>query len=383
MERIRRMLPVIRRTPSSNSRLRNKLLHCFLLILVLCFSFSLLRTCVKRSSRLDDFSGGRYAETFKTDNSVLKKELLSLKGLIVGQELRSSGILERFHQLHRRYAAIQPAFSGGPHSFPVRSGDLLFSRLYSEWLSAFQNLLGEVRRPLKGVESLAGEFSDFQMILQQGIDGFKTDSSSSHLVLKTLNVMFDYAYVMMFSDAPDVSYLESAVRSAEGVIRENRLSSEERRILAEILKQTLSRSFPRENLIRHSLLRSLRDYEKIRLNGLRLFMGESKPGTSLKESVSGGWGRSFFAALRVWVRDFFYDVDRDQIQTIRMYKTFLKDQVFLSVENFDARYPEPPFRPIAKREYELFRDELRRHSEALHGLRNLLAALEPVTVQTR
>ena len=371
------MLPVIRRTHSSNSRLRNKLLHCFLLAVVLVFSFSLLRSCAKRSSRLEDFSGGRYAETFKTDNSVLKKELLSLKGLIVGQELRSSGILARFHELHRRYAALLPAVSGEPHSFPVRSEDHSFSRLYPEWLETFRNLLGEVRRPLKGVEPQAGEFSDFQRILQQGIDGFKADSSPPLPVLKTLNVMFDYAYVMLFSDAPDVSYLESAVRSAEEVLRENRLSAEERLVLAEILKRTLSRSFPRENLIRHSLLRSLRDYEKIRLNGLRLFLGEQNPWTSVKDSVSGGRGSSLFAALRVRVRDFFYDVDRDQIQAIRMYKAFLREGASLSSRSFDLHLSNLPGRPMARREYELFRNGMRRYSDALEGLRKLLAGLDP------
>ena len=377
------MLPIVRKTHSSNSGPGKKLLHCFFLALFLFFSFFLLSTCAKRCSRLEDFSGGRYAETFKTDNSVLKKELLSLKGSVVEQELKSSVLLERFRLLHRKYAAVLPCSCGG--SLPLSAGKEAdsFSVYFPEWLEEFHELLRAVRRPLKGAESCAGEFSDFQMILLQGVNESGRGRAAPASASAVLEVMFDYAYVMMFSDHPDISYLESALRSAERLIREKRLSGRDRLLLTGIVKRNLSRPFPQRNLICCRLLRSLRDFEKVRLNGLRLFMGEQKPGTSLKESVSGGGRGSFFAALRVWVRDFFYDVDRDQIQTIRMYKTFLKEKAFLTVENFDARYPEPPSRPMAKREYELFRDELRRHSEALRGLRNLLAALEPVTVQTR
>ncbi len=384
MEQRRRMLPVIRKTHSSNNGFGKKLLHCLFLAFFLFVSFFLLSTCAKRTSRLEDFSGGRYAETFKTDNSVLKKELLSLRGPIVEQELKSSGILDRFHQLHWRYGSLVPTSSGETYCRPLQEkGEAYsFSELYPGWLETFHALLGEVRRPLKGVEAYAGEFSDFQMILLRGCQD-SGEKISSQTVLKTLNVMLDYAYVMMFSDHPDISYLETAVRSAERVLRKNRFSARDRLLLRDIVKRNLARPFPQRNLICYRLLRSLRDFEKVRLNGLRLFMGEQKPGTSLKESVSGGRRSSFFAALRVWVRDFFYDVDRDQIQTIRMYKTFLKDKAFLTVENFEARYSKAPSRPMARREYELFRDELRRHSEALDGLRNLLPALEVVGGQAR
>ena len=96
------MLPVIRKTPSWNNGLRKKLLHCFLLAVMLGLSFFLLRSCLRRGSRLEDFSGGRYERTFRTGNSVLKKELLSLTGPILEQEWKSSGMLERFHRLHRQ-----------------------------------------------------------------------------------------------------------------------------------------------------------------------------------------------------------------------------------------------------------------------------------------
>ena len=376
MERIGRMMPVIRKTHSSNSGLGNRLLHCFLLLLFLFFSFTLLRSCVKRCSRLDDFSGGRYAETFKTGNSVLKKELLSLRGPIIEQDLRSSGMLERFHELHWKYAAVLLNSSDSSRSVSQEGSAAFFDRLYPEWLEAFHSLLGEVRRPLKGVEGYAGDFSDFQMMLQLGINGFREEKCSPELVLRTLNVMFDYAYVMMFSDSPDVSYLESAVHSLESLLRTRPLSGRDRRFLAEMVKRNLSRPFPRRNLICHSLLRSLRDYEKVRLNGLRLFMGEQKPGTSLKESLSVGRRSSFFTALKVWIRDFFYDVDRDQIQAIRMYKTFLKETAFPSDQEIDSFLANPPTRPMARREYDLFRDELRRHSEVQNKLRNLLSVLE-------
>lgn len=375
MELKKRMMPVIRKTHYSSNGLWKKLLKCFLLAALLLVSFSLLKMCISRSSRLDDFSGGRYAETFKTDNSILKKELLSLKPLIVEQELKSTGILERFHRL---YAEENTGFilksAEGLKDFSSENGreGAVFSR-YMQWLGDFHKLLGQVTRPLKGAEPYAGEFSDSQEILQKGFNAFCIDSHRPRFALRILNVMFDYAYVMMLSDHPDLSYFESAVSSAKNLHRNCRLSEEERLFLAGLVKRNLSRPFPQQNLIRCRLLCSLRDYEKVRLNGLRLFMGEQKPGTVLKESVAGGSG-TFLSALKTMGRDFFYDVDRDQLQTIRMYKAF-RSKEFIPYRSFGSRLAVKPSRPMALRELELFRDNMRRQSRSLDDLRELLLSL--------
>ena len=375
------MLPVIRKTPSWNNGLRKKLLHCFLLAVMLGLSFFLLRSCLRRGSRLEDFSGGRYERTFRTGNSVLKKELLSLKGPILEQEWKSSGMLERFHRLHRQIPSSmrQTPAAAEAESLPgakgeKKEGEGTLSR--EEWLAEFHRLLGEIRRPLKGIGESAGEFSDFLEVLRSCAGERGNNAEFPDLPLKSLRIMFDYGYVMLFSDHPDVSYLESAVRSAESRIRERGLSEEERQFLAACVKRSLERPFPQRNLMVHGLLRSLRDYEKVRLNGLRLFLGEPKPGTSLKESLSGGEG-SFGAAVKIWVRDFFYDVDRDQIQTIRMYRTFLNSRKFVSFREFETVLPHSPTRPMARREWNLFREEMRRQSEVIDGLRRLLLKLEP------
>ena len=165
------MLPVIRKTPSWNNGLRKKLLHCFLLAVMLGLSFFLLRSCLRRGSRLEDFSGGRYERTFRTGNSVLKKELLSLKGPILEQEWKSSGMLERFHRLHRQIPSSmrQTPAAAEAESLPgakgeKKEGEGTLSR--EEWLAEFHRLLGEIRRPLKGIGESAGEFSDFLEVLR-------------------------------------------------------------------------------------------------------------------------------------------------------------------------------------------------------------------------
>ena len=70
-------------------------------------------------------------------------------------------------------------------------------------------------------------------------------------------------------------------------------------------------------------LRSMRDFEKIRLNGIRLFDGRPVAWSQMKEGIITCSPRQMISALKTMITDFFYDVDRDQTLNLNLYREIL------------------------------------------------------------
>lgn len=292
------MLPVIRRTDyRSNRRRRTARILLFLCLFLVCLL--VLKECIGRLTRLEDVSGGRFARTFRTDSFALKKRLRTLVPLIAGSNGTSSVELARFQNFHDRFF----------ESFPG----------YLPYADELRLLISGVKTPLKGVESCAGIFSDFQQTLQRGIQELAGREEFGS-ALRLLDVMCAHTSMMLNSDEPDILYLTVCSSSAAELGR-CALSPAERKRFRSILEGFLANPFPDGNLIRCSLMSSMRDYEKVRLNGFRFFLGEPMASTLFREAFAGRG--SLFRPFGILIRDWWYPVDRDQVQALALYEPLL------------------------------------------------------------
>lgn len=288
------MLPEIRRTDALDSRrgrTRKYLLRLCLLIVV----FLIAKDCVDLATRPKDPSGGRYGETWKTDSYPLRSRLRAVAPMVAETvSAMPSPRLALFQALHDR-------LNENP-DIPELAENL-------------RVLIGGTASPLRGADSAAGVFSDFHQILQRGIQTAAEEREYGK-ALKFFAVLCAHTRMMLNSDAADVLYLAVCADSARK-LGAHHLPAVRRKEFRSVLELFLAEPFPSENVFRCALMNSLRDYEKIRLNGYRFFLREPMPGTLFKEAFSGRG--SLFRPIRMLVRDFFYPVDADEAETLDLY----------------------------------------------------------------
>lgn len=288
------MLPEIRRTDALDSRrgrTRKYLLRLCLLIVV----FLIAKDCVDLATRPKDPSGGRYGETWKTDSYPLRSRLRAVAPMVAETvSAMPSPRLALFQALHDR-------LNENP-DIPELAENL-------------RVLIGGTASPLRGADSAAGVFSDFHQILQRGIQTAAEEREYGK-ALKFFSVLCVHTRMMLNSDAADILYLTVCADSARKLASQQ-LPAVRRKEFRTVLERFLAEPFPSENVFRCALMNSLRDYEKIRLNGYRFFLREPMPGTLFKEAFSGRG--SLFRPIRMLVRDFFYPVDADETETLDLY----------------------------------------------------------------
>lgn len=288
------MLPEIRRTDALDSRrgrTRKYLLRLCLLIVV----FLIAKDCVDLATRPKDPSGGRYGETWKTDSYALRRRLRTVAPMVAETvSAMPSPRLALFQALHDR-------LNENP-DIPELAENL-------------RVLIGGTASPLRGADSAAGVFSDFHQILQRGIQT-AAEEREYGTALKLFSVLCVHTRMMLNSDAADILYLTVCADSARK-LGARQLPAARRKEFRSVLELFLAEPFPSENVFRCALMNSLRDYEKIRLNGYRFFLREPMPGTLFKEAFSGRG--SLFRPIRMLVRDFFYPVDADETETLDLY----------------------------------------------------------------
>ena len=96
-------------------------------------------------------------------------------------------------------------------------------------------------------------------------------------------------------------------------------------------------SFPLGNLCALERARSMRDFEKIRKNGIRLFDGKPVLGAQLKEAFFCGSVSMAWNAVCTKITDIFYDVDRDQTMSLENYRKILHEGCAPSMVKYPTR----------------------------------------------
>lgn len=331
------MLPEIRRTDALDSRrgrTRKYLLRLCLLIVV----FLIAKDCVDLATRPKDPSGGRYGETWKTDSYPLRSRLRAVAPMVAETvSAMPSPRLALFQALHDR-------LNENP-DIPELAENL-------------RVLIGGTASPLRGADSAAGVFSDFHQILQRGIQTAAEEREYGK-ALKFFAVLCAHTRMMLNSDAADVLYLAVCADSARK-LGAHHLPAARRKEFRSVLELFLAEPFPSENVFRCALMNSLRDYEKIRLNGYRFFLREPMPGTLFKEAFSGRG--SLFRPIRMLVRDFFYPVDADEAEALDLYLSLFSGRGLPATE---------PLHAVARRERARLAELLFLREEALAQMQEL------------
>ena len=219
-------------------------------------------------------------------------------------------------------------------------------------------LIGGTASPLRGADSAAGVFSDFHQILQRGIQTAAEEREYGK-ALKFFAVLCAHTRMMLNSDAADVLYLAVCADSARK-LGAHQLPAARRKEFRSVLELFLAEPFPSENVFRCALMNSLRDYEKIRLNGYRFFLREPMPGTLFKEAFSGRG--SLFRPIRMLVRDFFYPVDADEAEALDLYLSLFSGRGLPATE---------PLHAVARRERARLAELLFLREEALAQMQEL------------
>lgn len=331
------MQPVIRRTDSLDSRrgrTRKYLLRLCLLIVI----FLIAKDCVDFATRPEDPSDGRYTETWKTDSYALRRRLRTVAPMVAQTvSAKPSPRLPLFQTLHDR-------LNENPDS--------------PELAENLRVLIRGTELPFYGAGSAAGIFSDFHQILQQGIQS-AAEKREYGTALKLFSVLCVHTRMMLNSDAADILYLTVCADSARE-LGSHQLPAARRKEFRTVLERFLAEPFPSENVFRCALMNSLRDYEKIRLNGYRFFLREPMPGTLFKEAFSGRG--SLFRPIRMLVRDFFYPVDADETETLDLYLSLFSGRGLPATE---------PGHAAARRERARLAELLLLRDEALTQLQEL------------
>ena len=92
--------------------------------------------------------------------------------------------------------------------------------------------------------------------------------------------------------------------------------------------------FPQKRFIMAHRLKTIQDFERLRLNGVSLFLGERLPEQQIKDAVRDLRIGNFFSGISAAVRDLRYDEDKDELAALQMYR-------FLLVPDFvtSTQYP--------------------------------------------
>ena len=128
--------------------------------------------------------------------------------------------------------------------------------------------------------------------------------------------------------------------------------------------------FPQEHFIMQRRLKTLYDYERLRLNGLSLYLGERLPVLRIKDSIREFQPGEFFAGAYAWCRDLFYDTDTDEFLALQMYRLLMTPDFIPS-----SQYP-PGIMIQIPRKYRLARAVHQDLRDTIDYITSLYASLD-------
>ena len=286
-----------------------------ILIFLICLSSVIfLLYFIHRREPLEDFSGGLYPRTFATEYIPLQRELEFLrKDSVFQPEDKNAAFVPVVFRSWYTAGETSRIISG--EQFDSPDYELLIETSLRSALKERDILFQEpLENPVPGDLFRCLEWQFERAVVRR-------DSLRAR---KVLSAMFCFSSVMLNSNAPDIYFLEKSVYCAKHY--EKKFSGDPSALKHwEQIRAELSGMyvFPYRNLCRLDRLRSLRDFEKIRLNGIRLFDGKPVLGSQLKEAFYTGSFRLGWSAVKTKVIDFFYDVDRDQTLSLENYRKIL------------------------------------------------------------
>ena len=156
--------------------------------------------------------------------------------------------------------------------------------------------------------------------------------------VESLENLFCFSSIMLNSNVPDIYYLQRSVELAVAFETAAAGKSSALKIWEKCRVSLLGKyTFPFQKLCERERLRMMRDFEKIRKNGIRLFDGKPELFTQLKEAFFTASVPLAWRAVKTKVVDFFYDVDRDQTMSLESCRKILHEGCTPSMVKYPTR----------------------------------------------
>ena len=147
--------------------------------------------------------------------------------------------------------------------------------------------------------------------------------------------------------------------------------------MADALETLQREPFPQKRFIMTHRLKTIQDFERLRLNGISLFLGERLPEQQIKDAVRDFRIGNFFTGIGRAVRDWQYQEDQDELIALQLYR-------FLLVPDFvpASQYPPvllskiPPHCILARIVHQNLKNTIEQLTYAYGELENFSTALD-------
>lgn len=293
----------------SNRRKKERIYRIILFVSIFTI-ITMLGVILYRPPAMEDYSGGVYKKTFETGYKPLRQELKLLKK-------------EGFFQVPPEpLTPVPTVFTEWYHALPVNFSAAAFSEL--EQITDLSLKAAVQQKNLYFPEPLENSVPPDLFLSLEQCFAYRLGKRDYKRASAALERMFCFSSLMLNSNAPDVYFLEKSVSCAklyETVFRENaRALSGWEKSRSKIIESYI---FPYQNLYLFERLRVMRDFEKIRQNGLSLFYGKTSAGTLMKEGFRTVSFSLIMEGFRTLFTDLFYDPDRDQKMNLELIRALL------------------------------------------------------------
>lgn len=205
---------------------------------------------------------------------------------------------------------------------------------YARFITAADELIrelhaqsGKMPLPLNSTVQKANPLSEFYALSRFSLNSLIARNDNTGAIINRLSVILMMADIQLRSDDPSVCNYEYAFSSIMDTVNSTKLKpSELERISAMVSAAAEKNCFDPHWLFFVERARMLQSFERIRLNGMRLYLNQPKPETAMLDSVRELDASGFFDSVKSMARDFIYDVDQDEIHSLALYKGALENR---------------------------------------------------------
>ncbi len=210
-----------------------------------------------------------------------------------------------------------------------------------------------------------------QMQTNVATEQFSAAADNAVLMLRLSSLLTE-------SDAMQLDYLHLTLQTLSGILEHSGMDSESLgKILQELVRVRTTCRIPQKGLMEEYRRTVLKRFEQIRKNGLRLVLGDAMFFTGICDAVRELDPKGAWRVVKSAVRDFFYDVDADEVLALRYCRLAISDEwiPYSRYKLLPATAPGLEKYVIARKVANEIEANIKFHSEILARLNALEAGL--------
>ncbi len=210
-----------------------------------------------------------------------------------------------------------------------------------------------------------------QMQTNVATEQFSAAADNAVLMLRLSSLLTE-------SDAMQLDYLHLTLQTLSGILEHSGMDSESlKKILQELVHVRTTCRIPQKGLMEEYRRAVLKRFEQIRTNGLRLVLGDAMFFTGICDALRELDPKGAWRVVKSAVRDFFYDVDADEVLALRYCRQAISDEwiPYFRYKSLSGTAPGFEKYVIARKVANEVEANIKFHSEILARLNALEAGL--------